>query len=196
MISLTENEKKILLIVFRDFTSYYNANTISKTIKISRIGAMKIFKKLLKENILHSKKIGKSIIYKPNLSDDYVKKLISFLLADEANNSRRWKEEFKGIFEGDRIVLLFGSAIRNYDAAHDIDLMVVLKKEDASKVNKILNEKNKILPKKLHKINLTAQDLSDNLKKRDKVVLDIIKNSVVLYGQDKFVEIIQNVTSF
>src|SRR3990172_1339213 len=126
MISLTKKERETLLILFKDHTIFYNANSISKVLNISHVGAQKIFKRLLQENLVISKTIGKSITYKPNFNDHYVGQLVSFLLADEANKFKRWKEEFKELFKKDRIVLLFGSTIKDYAHAHDIDLMIVL----------------------------------------------------------------------
>ena len=59
MISSTEKERGALLILFKDFTSYYNANSLSKKLSISRIGSRKILKKLEKEELLIFKEIGK-----------------------------------------------------------------------------------------------------------------------------------------
>lgn len=197
MISLTEKERETLLILFKDFSSYYNANSISKVLSISHVGAQKIFKRLLKENLVIDKRIGKSIIHKLNLGNDYASKLISFLLADEANNRfRRWLEEFKELFEKDRIIILFGSMIKNYEKARDIDVMIVMDIKDYKEVKKILDKKQQILPKKIHSIGFTEQDLINNLKKRHEPIMDAVKNGIVLHGQEKYVEIIKNVTSF
>ena len=196
MKTLTQKESEALLTVFKDFSNYYNANSISKILGISRIGAMKIFRRLLKENIVEYKKIGKSIIYKPKLNDDYVCKLIAFLLVDEANNFKRWKEEFKELFKEDRIILLFGSAIKNYNSARDIDIMIIAKNKESKEINAVLREKESLLPKKIHSIKLTAEDLSNNINSKNKAIIDIIKNAVVLYGQDRYVEVIKNVAGF
>jgi len=190
MISLTKKEREALLILFKDFTSYYNANSISKILKISHVGAQKIFKRL--KDILISKKIGKSIIYKLNLEDDYTKKLVSFLLTEEANNFKRWKEEFRELFKENRIIIMFGSSIKNYSASKDIDIMIIMNKEDAKEINNILKEKEKILPKPIHAIKLTHNDLLNNIKKE--AMIDIIRNGIVLYGENKYVELIKNVT--
>ena len=192
MSSLTKKERETLLILFKDFTSFYNANSISKVLNISHVGAQKIFKRLIQENLVVSKTIGKSITYKLNLDDAYVSQLIAFLLADEANNLKRWKEEFKELFKKDRIVMLFGSAIKDYAHANDIDLMIVLDSKDVKEANEALKKKEEILPKKLHTIKLTRQDISDNLKKRDTAMVDIVKNAIILYGQDRYVEILKN----
>lgn len=195
MIYLTKKEREALLILFKDFTAFYNANSISKILGISHVGAQKIFKRLLKENLLISKKIGKSIIYKLKLDDDYVNKLIGFLLADEANNFKRWKDEFRQLFKKDRIVMIYGSAIKNYTQAKDIDIMLVIEKKDYKEVTEIIKKKQELLPKRIHSIELTANDLLKNIKQKKESIMDIIKNAIILYGQDKYVEIIKNVTS-
>ena len=191
MVSLTQKERETLLILFKDFTTFYNANSISKILGISHVGAQKIFKRLLKENLLLSKKIGKSIIYKLDLDNNYASELITFLLADEANNFKRWKEEFRQLFKKDRIIMIYGSAIKNYAQAKDIDIMLVIEKKDYKEVNKFIEEKQEVLPKKIHAIELTADDLLKNIKQRKEAVIDIVKNSVVLYGQNKYVEILK-----
>src|SRR3990167_6577769 len=195
MISLTKKERETLLILFKDHTIFYNANSISKVLNISHVGAQKIFKRLLNENLVVSKTIGKSTTYKLNFNENYVGQLIAFLLADEANNFKRWKEEFKELFKKDRIVMLFGSTIKDYAHANDIDMMVVLENKDIKEVNAFLKKKEEILPKKLHSIKLNHQDLLENLKKKEKAFVDIIRNAIILYGQDKYVEIMKNVTS-
>lgn len=196
MISLTQKERETLLILFKDFTSFYNANSISKILSISHVGTQKIFKRLLNDGLLTDKKIGKSIIYKLKLGDDYVRKLIAFLLADEANNFKRWKEEFKALFKKDRIVMMYGSAIKNYRQAEDIDIMLVVKKNEFKDVTKTISEIQEILPKKIHLIKLTAGDLLKNIKNKKQAIVDIVKNAVILYGQEKYTEIIKNVTGF
>ena len=196
MVLLTEKERETLLVLFKDFTAYYNANSISKVLGISHVGAQKIFKRLLKGNLVKDQQIGKSIVHKLRLEDDYACKLIAFLLADEANNFKRWKEEFKELFKKDRIVILFGSAVKDYKTARDLDIMVVMGKKDYKEVKRLIDNKREILPKRIHSIELTEADLIKNVKKRQEAVMDIVKNGIVLYGQDKYVESIKNAASF
>jgi len=105
-------------------------------------------------------------------------------------------EEFKELFKEGRIIMLFGSAIKDYAHAKDIDIMIVLDKKDVKEVENILIKKGEILPKKLHSIKLTREDLLDNLKKKQEAMIDIVKNAVILYGQDKYTEVIKDVTIY
>lgn len=195
MISLTEKERESILVLFKGINEFYNANSVSKMLGISHVGAQKIFKRLLKEKIVSDRQIGKSITHKLRLEDDYVCRLVAFLLADEANNFRRWKEEFKEMFKKGTIIMLFGSAVKNYQAASDIDLMVVINKKDLKYVRKIIHDKQELLPKKIHSIELTKEDLISNIKKKQEAIIDIVKNAVILHGHDEYVGVIKNVTS-
>jgi|SRR3989338_589975 len=196
MVTLTKKERETILLLFKDYTVFYNANSISKRLGISHVGAQKIFKRLLQENLVISKTIGKSIIYKLNFGNDYVTHILTFLLADEANKFKRWKEEFKELFKEGRIVMLFGSVIKNYTHANDIDIIVVIKNNEIREVNAALKKKEEILPKKLHAIKLNHQDLLENLKNKNKAFVDIIKNAIVIYGYDTYAGLMKNVTSF
>ncbi|MBI4139577.1 nucleotidyltransferase domain-containing protein [Candidatus Woesearchaeota archaeon] len=196
MINLTSKEREALLILFKDYSAFYNANSISKILKISHVGAQKLLKRLFESNIVIKRTIGKSIIYKINFDDTYTIQLLIFLLADEANNFKRWKEEFKELFVGNRIVALFGSAVKDYSSARDIDVLIVMDNKNIKEVNSIIEKKGHILPKKIHVIKLTCKDLLENVKNKNEAIINIIKNAVVLCGQNKYVEVLKNVASF
>ncbi|MBI2575791.1 nucleotidyltransferase domain-containing protein [Candidatus Woesearchaeota archaeon] len=195
MVILTQKEREAVLILFKEYTTFFNANSISKVLSISHVGAQKIFKRLIHEDLLISKTIGKSITYKLNFANDYAAHLVAFLLADEATKFNRWKEEFRELFKNNRIVMLFGSAIKDYAHARDIDILVVSENKELKEVNAVLKKKEAILPKKVHTIHLTHSDLLENLKKKDKAIVDIVKNAIILFGQDTYVGIVKNVTS-
>ena len=56
--NLTSNEMKIILKLFKDFNSRYNANSLSKEIGITPMGTLKILKKLYNQKILKQEYIG------------------------------------------------------------------------------------------------------------------------------------------
>ena len=139
--------------------------------------------------------IGKSTVYKPNMQDSYVLDLITFILAEEANEFKRWKEEFKELFVDGRIILLYGSTIRDYTKARDIDIMILRKAGDSGQIHKVISEKQQLLPKKIHAIDLTSQEFMKNVQNKQVAVIDIVKNAIILYGQNKYAELLKNVSS-
>jgi predicted transcriptional regulator len=195
MVNIARKDKEILLCLFKDLVNYHNASSIAKEIKISRVGAYKALNRLSKSGLLKSRKLGKSIFYIIKLEDNFVKKTMELLLMEEAREkARRWLTEFDELSTETEILVLFGSVLKSETKAQDIDLLIVLKPENNKKINKLLDKKNEVLIKKVHPIKQTPEDLIKNLKKTDKVVLSAMKTGIVLYGQDKLVEIIKDVT--
>ena len=196
MIELTKKEQEALLIIYKDIANFYNANSLSKEIMITQVGTMKLLKRFEKNNILLSKRIGKSIVYKINIEDEFVQKLIAFVLINEAGKYQRWKDEFKSLYKKDRILLFYGSASRNYSNAKDIDIFIVINKKDFKEINKKLEKIQSILPKKLHAIKATKEDLVKNIKENNKSTIEILKTAIVLYGYDKYMEVVNGFAGF
>jgi len=105
----------------------------------------------------------------------------------------RWLYEFKDIYKSTEIVIIFGSAVRNYKEANDIDVLFVLDKKNYRKINSFIEQKNKILLKPIHAIMQTINDLQTNLKKRNPAIISAIRSGYVLHGYDKLIEVMKNV---
>lgn len=195
MALLTNKESEILLKLFKDFSKDYNANSISKEIKISPRGALKILKKIEQNSLIKGRQLGRAVFYKVNLDDNYACKIIETLLIAEAReNADRWLEEFKELSKDTEVIIIFGSIIRDTKESKDIDILTVFKKRKYKEVAKFIEGKNKILIKKIHNLPQTAGDLNKNLKD-NKAIQDAIRTGYVLHGQNKLIKIIKNVTS-
>ena len=195
MTAATLLEKKIVLRLFKDFTMDYNSSSIAKGLDKTRVGAFKALNSLEKDTIVKGRKLGKAKFYKINLEDEYARKNVETLLMEEAKNNIRWKDELSQLFELTDIIILFGSIIRSEEKANDVDLLLVFNKKNNNKINDFIKEKNRLLIKKLHPIKQTRDDLRKNILKRDKVIIDAIKNGIVLHGHEKIIGMIKNVTS-
>ena len=195
MKGISKKESEILLLIFKDFNSDYNANSISKEVDITPRGALKALKNLQKKKLVTGKNIGKAVFYKADIGDYYTFRIIETLLIEEAREKAgRWLSEFQNLFGNVEIAMIFGSIIRNAKKANDIDLLLVFKKEKHNILNKLISERRAISTKAIHLVKQTPEDINKNLEKRDEVLLNIIKNSYVLCGYDKLVEAIKNVT--
>ncbi|MBI2145914.1 nucleotidyltransferase domain-containing protein [Candidatus Woesearchaeota archaeon] len=186
---LATKEREVLLLLFKDFSKDYNANSVSKKLQMSRRGALKIVKKLEKQGLLLGRQYGKAVFYKINLNEIYARKMIEILLMEESKEkAARWLFEFKELFPQLQIIILFGSTVRDYDKAHDIDLLLVFTKTKFKTILEWITMKNRILLKPIHPINQTSQDLITNLKKPDPVVLNALRFGYVLYGYEKLIK--------
>ena len=197
MNDLTANEMKIILRIFKDFNTKYNANSLAKEFGLSAMGVLKILKKLHKQNLLKVEVIGKARIYSINFKNDYAKGYLAFLLMKETEESigriKRWVVELRKLEKSAEICVLFGSMLK-LDKYSDVDLLAALKQSQIKDFNKIIGEINQLNVKKVHPIKQSFQDLRANLLKKDKVVLNAVKESIVLFGYEKFVEVVENVS--
>lgn len=189
--NITDNEIKIVLRIFKNPEVDYNANSIAKHIEISSMGALKIVKRLQKENILTSKKLGKAIFYKLN-NNDYTKQYIKFLLKRESESStsyiKKWINEIKKIKSADSAIL-FGSILKKHKEAKDIDVLLITNKRKILKLKKEIEEINLINTKRLHPIYQTKEDIIKNIKK-DKILLNAIKG-IVVFGEDLIIKLLK-----
>lgn len=178
-------EQEILKLMFKDLLTSYNSRSISKVVGISHSGAFKILRKLEKDEIVKSKNIGKARVYSINFDSTIACKEIEIALAIEAKNYNRWLEEFKGLEDKSEFVILFGSILVNSSSARDIDLLVVAEKDRFSEIKHIIKERNSVSNKKIHLILQNLSEFKRDIKKKNKVMVEIIKKGVALFSQDK-----------
>lgn len=193
MKDITNKEMLFVLTIIKSPEVEYNANSIAKHIGISSMGALKIAKRLEKENILIARKLGKAKFYRLNFNNDYVRQYIKFLFKREAEQSapyvKVWISEIKKIKKADAAIL-FGSVLRKHKEAKDIDVALVTDKKRFSKLKKEIEDINLINVKRLHPIYQTKEDFKKNIKKGDKALLNAIKG-IVVFGEDKIISLLE-----
>ena len=182
------NEQQIIKVLFKDFLSYYNSRSMSRAIGISHAGTFKILKKLEKKEFVIGKRIGKAVVYSLNFGNPVLCREIETILTIEAQNCRRWLEEFRKLENSVNFAILFGSIIRDERTARDIDILVVADKESYGDVKKIINERNQISNRKIHLIFQSPEEFKKDVSDRNKAIVEIIKTGIVLFGQDKIRE--------
>ena len=199
MVEITENGKNALKIIFTDFLTSYNSNNIRDKIGISNAGSLKLLRNLHEKNLLTSKKMGNAIFYKPNPNNDYLLKLLELAFLDYSNVSsfvKGWIYDLREFIPITKAILLFGSILKKSKEANDVDVCFILKNpKDYSKLQARINEMNKKNRLKVHPLYLTANDLNEKLREKDKPLLEMVKECTVVHGQELFVEVLKNVQS-
>lgn len=179
-------EQEIIKLMFKDFLIEYNSRNISPKVGLTHSGAFRALKKLEEKEIVKPRRVGKAVIYSLNLENPLTLKEIETALTIESLKHRMWIEEFKKLEGKAKFVVLFGSILRNEKEARDIDLHVVADKKQYHEIKKIIEERNKILPKPIHLVFQTPADFKTDIKRKYKVTIEIIKTGIVLFGQDEF----------
>ncbi len=190
MKEITKAEMEVVLMLVKTPEVIYNANSLSKVIGITPMGALKILKRLEQESILKSRRIGKAIIYKIKDEDPYARRYVSLILTREAQYTnpmvKRWITELKKIKNAE-VIVLFGSVLEKPNPS-DIDVLLITDQKRFPKIQKEIQELNEINIKKIHPMYQTYEDSIKNIKKRDKPLLNAIKGIIVM-GEEKFLSI-------
>jgi len=178
------NERKILLLLFKNTLELFNSRVLAAKIGISHVGVFKIMKKLEEKDIVVSRMIGKARVYSINNRNPIARKEVELALMLESQNNLRWLEEFKDLKNIAESAILFGSILRNEKEARDIDLLIISEEKNFSAIKKFIESKNNVLNKKIHPIIQTKEDFNKDFMNKNKVTLEIIKTGVILFGQE------------
>lgn len=193
MNDITNKEMLFVLSIVKSPEVEYNANSIAKVIGVSSMGALKIANRLVKENILIARKLGKAKFYKINFNNDYARQYIKLLLKREDEQSdpyvKVWISEVKKIKNADAAIL-FGSLLKKHKEANDIDAVLITDKKRFQKLRKEVDEINLINVKKLHPLYQTKEDFMKNIKKGDKPLLSAVKG-IVVFGEDEILSLME-----
>lgn len=187
-----KNEMLFILSILKNPKEEYNPNSLAKLMKISAMGSLKIAKKLEKENVLKSRKVGRASIYKIDFND-YSKQYIKFLLKKEVNDAnpyvKRWARDLEKVKSANALVL-YGSVLIKGEGARDIDVLVIVNKNNINRVKKEIESLNLINDKKIHPLYQTKQDLVKHIREGNPVVLNALKG-VYLFGADLMLEVLE-----
>ena len=172
MLSLSDNEFSVLNFLVRNFTEKLTIRNIAQRLNFSPAGVFNILKKLEKQNIVVGQKLGTGLFYSINFENKIAEHLagIVLLYSEEgiSLNVEQLKQAKAAIFDK-KIILLITDNVAFLDIAIP-NIEVIVKTEDG---------------------------VIGLLRKKDPAILQMLKNGVVLFGEDKIVEIIkQCITRF
>lgn len=191
-----DSGKRILLILLKSFI-VHTATILSKELKMSRWGVWKILKKLEEDKLILLNQIGegKTSTYGIKLNWDNImtEKTLVLYLTQDALRYKRWRYDFEILEKKVEFLILYGSILYSPKEANDIDILGIAKKNKIRGINDLIFEIQKIQNKKIHSINLTNEELKQELKRKNKAFVDAIERGIVLFGQEKFVNFMRKI---
>jgi len=190
---LTKNEKKVLRMLLASFGETHSINQIAKECSLAPNGALKLLRKFEKEGILSPKKIANIKSYSINFASEKAKNVLELALIPELSGRVKFRyEDLKPLKEITASCILFGSYADLKKEPNDLDILFVLDSKDFKRYKEKSSQIYKTLPVKVHDILQTEEDFKENLESRDKVVVEILKTGVILWGTKKIIELTEN----
>ncbi len=193
------NLTKIVEFLFRNIPNRFNVNQISRELKISVGSAYKILKSLEKKSVLVSQKIGNGIYYVLNLDNKEAENITELVLMESRNKSLSknshasiYAKDFKDGEKLSKAIILFGSILESKDAK-DVDALFIIDKGKSKAVEDFCMKLSNLRPKRINPLLMTMADFKENIKKQDRVIADILKKGVILFGEDAVIDILRGV---
>lgn len=193
MVEKTTNNKLRIIQLFRsDYLAQFHVREIAKLIKKSHVTLLPHFKALEKDKILISKTIGKNKVYSLNFENIITK---NYLTLSETVETTGFLEQIflikkitKEIFNLNLFgtVILFGSYAKNtFKEDSDIDLFYLgqITDKEIQNIKKI----GKTYGKTINVKKSTLKNFELGLRKKDPLIIEIIKNHVILQNPEQFV---------
>ncbi len=193
------NLTKIVEFLFRNTPNRFNVNQISRELKISVGSAYKILKSLEKKSVLVSQKIGNGIYYVLKLDNKEAENITELVLMESRNKSLSknshasiYAKDFKDGEKLSKAIILFGSILESKDAK-DVDALFIIDKGKSKAVEDFCMKLSNLRPKRINPLLMTMADFKENIKKQDRVITDILKKGVILFGEDTVINILRGV---
>lgn len=192
MVENINNIKLEIIGLFRsNYLNQFYIREMAKLIGKSHVSLLPHLKKFEKDKLLLSKQIGKSKVYSINFNNNQAreflylsekKKTLDFL--DKNFFIKKIYDEF--INNTNDCLVLFGSyASGNFTDESDIDLLHIgsIKENEKKKIRDF----GKIYKKEVHLVAMTSRQFKEQLSKQSSLVKEIIKNHIILYNHDTFI---------
>ncbi|MBU2633657.1 MAG: nucleotidyltransferase domain-containing protein [Nanoarchaeota archaeon] len=189
---ITKKKSKVLKFLATGSHSDNYINNVARQCVISVSGAHLILNNLEDENILKHEDIGNLKSYSIDFNEKS-KSLLELTYANKLDKKlENRKRELEDLKKYSKVAIVFGSYLHKKDP-NDIDILFILEEKDYNKFNDKLEDIGHIVPVKIHAVLQTKIDLIKNIKKKEKIVIEALRNGKLLYGNRYLVNILENV---
>lgn len=196
---LPGNLAKIVEHLVRNVPNRFNVNQIARGLEISVGSAYKILKSLHEREIVVSQRIGNGIYYALNLDNKEAGKVVELVLMESKNKSLAknpqasvYAKDLQEATKFSRAAILFGSILERKDA-NDVDVLFIIDKGKAKAAEGFCLRLSNLRPKRVNPLLMTAADFRKNVVKQDRVVTDILKKGMIIFGEDEIVKALKGV---
>jgi len=168
MLSLSDNEFTVLNFLVRNFYERLTIRNIAKRLKFSPAGVYNTLKKLEKLNVVYGEKLGTGLFYKINLESKLAYYLAATVLV--------------GYFDIDTKVLE-KHKIHTKCLLYDKKTALFIVDDSSFKTDFSIESVDVIVK--------TEEEFIESIRHRDPEVLQLLKNSTTVFGEDFILSIIK-----
>jgi DNA-binding Lrp family transcriptional regulator len=196
VVLLTANQKKILRFLSTEVGKHHSINDIAKQVHVSPNGTYKILIEFEKEGILVVNRIANIMSYSLDFNNKKTKLVLelAFIPRELDGRIKIRAQDLETLKELTKACILFGSYITIKEKPDDLDVLFVMQHTCFESYKKKLSSVQDVVPIKIQDVIQTPCDLEHNIKKYDPIIIEALRNGVVLWGADLLVEVIERVS--
>jgi predicted nucleotidyltransferase len=191
---ITNYDFAILSLYRNNYNSSYHARAMAKLLKTSHVTLLPHLKRLEKNKILITRKVGKNKEYLLNADNIITKDYLTIAEKLEAINYLQKNFLIKKISEQlltlnlPGAIILFGSYAKNYATqASDIDILYLGELTDTQKLE--IKKIGRTYGKEINVKTATAENFSDGLKSGDALIKEIVQNHIGIQNPEQFINL-------
>ncbi len=176
----------------RNISEGFNINQIARLSGIDPATTYRTLKSMESRSEILKEKKGNNIFYKLNLKDSSTIKYCE--LAEIEKRKEFFQKnptlltKIQGLSQKSDSVVLFGSLARGEKNPKDTDLLFLSrKKPDLHEITNIIKGTN------ISPLYMNFSEFKSRIKEKNPVVIEILKDAVVLYGEDVYWRLIREV---
>jgi len=190
--NITNIGLEIINLYRTNYLNHFHVREMAKLVRKSHVGLLPHLQKLEEDKILQLEHSGKNKVYTLNLENNRGKEYLS--IAEKVISLKFIKRDFFIKKIHDEIVninpggcfILFGSyALSTQTKESDIDLFYFGTINNKQKT--AIEELGKLYKRKLHLTTMSFREFKNALKKGLALLKEIIKNHIILYNHDLFI---------
>jgi predicted nucleotidyltransferase len=182
----------VIEVLGRNIFEGFNINQIARLSGVGSATTYRTLKEMESRNEVLKERKGNNLFYCLNLKNSSTVKYCE--LAEIEKRKGVFQKvpgllsEIQALSKVSESVVLFGSLAREEKKPKDIDLLLLFqKKPDIKEIKKII-KKTKISP-----IYMNFSEFKDKIKERNPVVMDILKDAIVLHGEGIYWKLIKEI---
>src|SRR3989338_5564816 len=183
---------RVILLLLKDFSTMHTITSLGKELGMTRSGMWKVLKRLESRKYIVTKSTGKetsTTIQKLNFKNDMLDKYMNLALSMETVDYELWIFNFAAVKEHVSFFILYGSMLKSYAKANDIDVIGIVHNRKGFKLlHESLDKIQKSESKRIHAINFTESEFREELLKPNNALVEAVKKGIVLFGQENFIK--------
>ena len=178
-----------------DYRARFHVRQMAALLKMNHATAALALKKLESKNVLKSEQEGRNKKYFLNLdnpsAEQYIKNMENartLVFLEDNFMFKKMAGELAPVFR-ETPIMLFGSYVKgNYNKESDIDILII--KDRNGKIIKSLSGFGTRHGKAVQTQRMTQDSFEKGLRERDTLVLEIVKNHIILNNSDTIVNML------